>query len=115
MSIDRSLPSEPAAHADLVLRAQFVMTITGRETAWVRKVSGPDPSTAEVHLSLDQLTLRGSLGAVRERVAAMLDLLDDVASSPERWPDLVWTHDGETGRRSRVRPHPFVRRPTAGS
>jgi len=91
------------------------MTISGREIAWVRKVTGSDPGPAQVRLSLDQLTRRDPLGVVRKRAAALLDVGDDVASLPERWPTLGRTHDDDTGRRYRAHRHPFVRHPTGDS
>jgi hypothetical protein len=99
-----------AAHADLVARAQFRMLVVGRETAWVRTVTGSDPMTAQVSISLDQLTIVGPLGAVRERVAALLELLDEVGDHPERWSDIRLRKVGPNHWRRRA-PHPFVRRP----
>jgi hypothetical protein len=99
-----------ADQADLVTRAQFQLVVTGRETAWVRSVSGTKAETAQVAISLDQLTLRGPLRAVRERVATLLELLDQVAAEPDRWPDLKLTRVAEA-RWRRTKPHPFTRRP----
>jgi hypothetical protein len=96
--------------ADLVTRAQFRLVVTRREAAWVRSVSGATPDGAQVAISLDQLTLQGPLHAVRERVAALLELLDEVAATPQRWPDLQLTRVDET-RWRRNKPHPFTRIP----
>ena len=105
MSDARNETWTDADQADLVTRAQFRLVVTGRETAWVRSVSGTEPDTAQVAISLDQLTLQGPLRAVRERVAALLELLDRVAAQPERWPDLKLTRVAET-RWRRTKPHP---------
>jgi hypothetical protein len=110
MSDARNQTWTDADQADLVTRAQFRLIVTGRETAWVRSVSGTEPDTAQVVISLDQLTLHGPLHAVRERVTALLELLGQVAAQPERWPDLKLTRVAET-RWRRTKPHPFIRRP----
>ena len=93
----------------MVSRATFKLVVAGREDAWVRSVVGSDPQNAQVEISLDQLILHGTLGAIRERLAAMVELLDEVAAHPERWKDLHLTRIGEQHWRRGV-PHPFLRR-----
>jgi len=99
-----------ADQGDLLSRAQYTMTVVGRETVWVRAVFGTSPERARVVISLDQLTLRGPLPALRERLSTMLELLDDVAATPQHWPDIEMERVGER-RWQRRTPHPYVRKP----
>jgi hypothetical protein len=94
--------------SQLVSRARFTLVVAGREYAWVRSLAGDDPEHAEVEISLDQLTIQGLLAAVRERVGALVELLDEVAAHPERWGDLRLTKVGERHWHRDV-PHPFSR------
>jgi hypothetical protein len=110
MSKSTATARTDADSGEFVSRAQFRMIVRGLETAWVRAVSGAEPGSAQIAISLDQLTLHGPLIAVRERLAAMVELVDDVAATPERWPDLQMQRVGDRSWR-RTKPHPFVRRP----
>jgi hypothetical protein len=89
----------------------FRKTVTGRETAFVRTLNGEKPWDTQVQICLDQLVLNGDYSAVRDRVAAVLALLDDIAAHPERWQDLCWQRDPETSGPRDPAPHPLVRHP----
>ena len=83
-----------------------------RRTGLVVRSINPRTTPPLIEISLSQLTLYGPLPAIRERLAAMVELLDRVVAEPERSGDLKMTRVGP-GRWRRLRPHPFQNRPTA--
>jgi hypothetical protein len=104
-------PLKPHEHGDLLSRAGYRQTVSGAELAWVRSVNG-DAANPAVVLSLDQLTLCGPYEALRERLMALVGLLDDLVASPQRWPEVsAWENVGPKSWH-RVAPNPFVRQPT---
>jgi hypothetical protein len=103
-------PLEPHELGDLLSRAGYRQTVIGVELAWVRSVNG-DAANPNVMLSLDQLTLCGPHEALRERLMALVGLLDELVASPERWPEVAaWEKVGDKTWH-RVTPNPFVRQP----
>src|ERR1700752_1505631 len=89
---------------------EFRMPVHGTETVAVRRIS-PHSVPLLVEISIGQVTLYGPLPAIRERLDAMPELLDRVVAEPGRWGDVRLTK-GAPGRWKRLRPHPFVNRPT---
>ena len=89
-------------------RTQFRMTVYGDETAWVAGVNGTAPF---VQLALEHLLLVGTLSDLRDRLTALVGLLDDLEQQPERWWEVsAWEKVGPKHHR-RVTPNPFIRRP----
>ena len=91
--------------------AMFRMTVTGQETAFVRKLTGDEPWDTHVQICLDQLMLQGEYSAVRGRLEAVLELLDDIAAHPDDWQDLCWQRSPTSSEHAEPSPHPFIRQP----
>ena len=96
--------SEIRTYVDSNIYGQFRLPIGGKETATVRSISaGTIPLLVEI--SLSQVTLYGPMPAIRERLTAMIGLLDRVVAEPERWNDITPTEIGPH-RWQLLTPHP---------
>jgi hypothetical protein len=103
-------PLEPHERGDLLSRAGYRQAVSGAELAWVRSVNG-EAANPSVTLSLDQLTPCGPYEALRERLMALVGLLEELVASPARWPEVsAWEKVGPKSWH-RVAPNPFVRQP----
>lgn len=96
----------PIPTNDLLRHVEFRLQIHGNEVAWVRSVSG-SPETPIIAVGLGPVTMFGYLDTVRERLAALLEVVDSAIAHPELWPQLVMTRADER-HWTRDAPRPFV-------
>ncbi len=90
----------------LLQHSELRLRLHGNEAAWVRSISGSvdDPI---ISVGLGTVTMFGQLEVVRERLAALVSVIDDAVAQPDRWPQIGlrrvdehhWTRDS---------PNPFV-------
>lgn len=91
---------------DLLRHSEFTLQIHGNKTAWIRSISDTSGHTI-VSAALGNVTVFGPLDTVRERLGALVGLLDAATAQPGLWPDIALTRVGER-RWRRDRPNPFV-------
>ncbi len=96
----------PLETNDLLRHSEFTMQIYGNETAWIRAISDT-PGHPIVSAAIGNVTVFGPLQTVRERLAALVELLDAAETQPDLWPDVALTRVGDR-HWHRVRPNPFV-------
>ena len=96
----------PISTNDLLRHVEIQTQLHGNEVAWVRSISGA-PSVELVSIGLGTLILYGRTDVVRERLAALLAVLDSAIAQPELWPDLK-LRESEPGHWTRDKPSPFV-------
>lgn len=103
-------PNEAVDERLMLRHCELRLAVHGTETAWVKSITGNDADTALVLLGLSNLTLYGPLPALRDRLQALVGLLDSAAAHPERWAEIPMRQVSER-RWVRNHPHPFVNRP----
>ena len=96
----------PISTNDLLRHAEVRVQLHGNEVAWVRSVSGP-PEEPILTAGLGMVTLFGPIDVVRERLAALVNVIDTAIARPDLWPQIGLRQVHER-RRTRDHPHPFV-------
>lgn len=93
-----------------VLRRQseFRTAIRGDELVWISDINGDELDSASVSVCVNNLTINGPLLQVRERLAAMVEVLDHAAASPEKWDRLLPRARRKGHRGKPDWPHPFT-------
>lgn len=96
----------PIPTNDLLRHSELRLQVHGNEVAWVRSIAGP-PEHAIIAVGLGTVTMFGQIEVVRERLAALLGIVDSAISQPKLWPTIeirqvsehYWARDA---------PNPFV-------
>jgi hypothetical protein len=93
--------------SDLLFHSQVTTKVYGNETVWIGDIRGDDPDEAVVTVGFKNLYFMGQLPAPRERFTAIVALLDDAQSDPQKW-ELLLPREERRGRRTRrMWLHPF--------
>ena len=95
----------PISTNDLLRHSEYRVQVHGNEVAWVRSIS--NQSSPIVTVGLGTITIFGRIDIVRERLSALLGVIDAAIAHPELWPQVSmrqvderhWTRDA---------PNPFI-------
>ena len=101
-----NMEAMPISTNDLLAHMETRMQLHGNEVAWVRSISGPAGNPV-LAVGLGTVTMFGRIDVVRERLAALVGVVDAAIAQPERWPQIGLRHVGE-GHWTRDAPNPFV-------
>ena len=91
---------------DLLQHSELRLQIHGNEVAWVRSISGPAEHLV-LTIGLGNVTMFGQLEVVRERLAALLGVVESAIAQPELWPQIGMRQVSER-HWTRDAPNPFV-------
>ena len=91
---------------DLLRYSELRLQVHGHEVAWVQSISGP-PRHLIISVGLGNVTMFGPMEAVRERLAALLGVVDRAIAQPDLWPQIGMRRVSER-RWTRDAPNPFI-------
>jgi hypothetical protein len=91
---------------DLLRHSELRLHVHGNEVAWVQSISGPQRHLT-ISVGLGNVTIFGQMGAVRERLAALLKVVDSAIAQPDLWPQIGMRRVSER-HWTRDAPNPFV-------
>jgi hypothetical protein len=96
----------PIPTNDLLRHVELRLQVHGNEVAWIRSISGPAEHPI-LAVGLGPVTMFGYLDVVRERLAALLGVIDRAVAQPGLWPQIS-PHKMNDRHWTRDNPNPFV-------